>query len=201
LKPIHLNLASRPYRDYRPLYAVVVLMSLLTAFLMLKNIDTFYRYKRETKSTTLRIEQLEAAAEQERRHEEIVRHRVQTLDLKRLDQQTKFINAKLEERAFSWSVLLDELESVLADDVRLIAVAPTFQEDGTVSLMLQFHSKSYDGMTKTIDRMNGDPQFHSPFPGVESQIEGGYAFDLRVQYLPQSAGADALAAKNKGAAR
>ena len=31
VKPIHLNLASRPYRDYRPVYAVVVLMSLLIA--------------------------------------------------------------------------------------------------------------------------------------------------------------------------
>ena len=35
MKPIHLNLARRPYRDYRPVYAVVVLASLLAAFLML----------------------------------------------------------------------------------------------------------------------------------------------------------------------
>ena len=31
MKPLHLNLASRPYRDYRPVYAAVVVMSLLTA--------------------------------------------------------------------------------------------------------------------------------------------------------------------------
>ena len=43
MKPIHLNLASRPYRDYRPVYAVVVLLSLATAFLMLNNIETYYR--------------------------------------------------------------------------------------------------------------------------------------------------------------
>ena len=60
MKPLHLNLASRPYRDYRPLYAVVVIMSLLTAFLMLRNIDTFYRYKRETKTTAEDIQRIEA---------------------------------------------------------------------------------------------------------------------------------------------
>jgi hypothetical protein len=43
VKPIHLNLAARPYRDYRPVYAVVVLLSLLTAFLMLNNVESNYR--------------------------------------------------------------------------------------------------------------------------------------------------------------
>ena len=41
MKPIHLNLARRPYRDYRPVYAVVVLSSLLIAFLMISTIPTF----------------------------------------------------------------------------------------------------------------------------------------------------------------
>ena len=39
MKPIHLNLAARPFRDYRPVYAAVVAISLLTAFLMLNNIE------------------------------------------------------------------------------------------------------------------------------------------------------------------
>ena len=41
MKPLHLNLASRPYRDYRPVYAAVVAMSLVTAFLMLNNVETY----------------------------------------------------------------------------------------------------------------------------------------------------------------
>ena len=51
MKPIHLNLAARPYRDYRPVYAAVVVMSLLAAFLMLNNVETYYRYIHETKAT------------------------------------------------------------------------------------------------------------------------------------------------------
>ena len=43
MKPLHLNLASRPYRDYRPVYATVVVMSLVTAFLMLYPVETGYR--------------------------------------------------------------------------------------------------------------------------------------------------------------
>jgi len=189
VKPIHLNLAARPYRDYRPVYAVVVVVSLLTAFLMLNNVDTYYRYVRETKSTRAKIAQLEEQTRKERELETRARQRLQGLDLVRLDEQTKYINAKLAERSFSWSRLLDELESLLADDVRLLSVSPVFDESGRIDLSLDFQSKSGDGMITTINRMNADPQFEGAFPSSESQIEGGYSFEISVQYLPQTAGA------------
>jgi hypothetical protein len=183
VKPLHLNLASRPYRDYRPVYAVVVAMSLITAFLMLNNVETYYRYTRDTRNTREKIASLEAQTQQEREREQSVQQRTKGLDLARLSAQTTFVNAKLAERAFSWSTLLDELESVLADDVRLVSVAPEFRE-GAIHLSLDFVSKSADGMVKTVNRMNADPQFLHPFPSTQSAIEGGYTFSLTVQYMP-----------------
>ena len=184
MKPLHLNLASRPYRDYRPVYAVVVAMSLITAFLMLNNVETYYRYTRDTRSTRNKIASIETQTQQERERERTVQQRTKGLDLGRLGAQTTFVNAKLAERAFSWSTLLDELESVLADDVRLVSVGPTFSDSG-IQLSLDFVSKSSNGMIKTINRMNADPQFLHPFPSSQSTVEtGGYAFSLTVQYLP-----------------
>ena len=185
MKPIHLNLASRPYRDYRPVYAVVVLASLLAAFLMLNNIDTYYRYIRETKNTRAEIARVEAQAQQERRLEQQARQRLAGVDLGRLDTKTRFVNVKLAERAFSWSSLLDDLESVLADDVRLLSVAPTFDKDGQITLIMEFQSKSADGLTTTLSRMNRNPRFVNPFPSHDTMLEGGYAFDLRTQYVPR----------------
>lgn len=184
MKPIHLNLASRPYRDYRPVYAVVVAMSLLAAFLMLNNVDTYFRYIRETQTTRAKTTQVEAEALRERERADAAQHRIRNLDLARLDRQTRFINAKLAERAFSWSILLDELESVVADDVRLVTVAPRFVDDGTINLSMSFQAKTGDGMLTTIRRMQNDPQFRNPFPSVESQVEGGYEFQLNAIYLP-----------------
>jgi hypothetical protein len=183
VKPLHLNLASRPYRDYRPVYAVVVAMSLITAFLMLNNVETYYRYTRDTRNTREKIASLEAQTQQEREREQSVQQRTKGLDLARLSAQTTFVNAKLTERAFSWSTLLDELESVLADDVRLVSVAPEVRE-GAIQLSLEFVSKSPDGMIKTVNRMNADPQFLHPFPSSQSVIDGGYSFSLTVQYVP-----------------
>jgi type IV pilus assembly protein PilN len=184
VKPIHLNLAARPYRDYRPVYAVVVVMSLLTAFLMLNNVETYYRYTRETRTTRTEIASVENQAVQERQKREAAQQRLAGLDLRLLDQQTKFVNSKLAERAFSWSTLLDELESVLPDDVRLTSVGPSFDEDGTIRLSMQFKSKSSDGMITTINRMNADPQFRDPFPNTESSNDQGFTFNLNAQYIP-----------------
>lgn len=186
MKPIHLNLAARPYRDYRPVYAVVVILSLVTAFLMLNNIETYYRYIRETKSTRAKIAEIEAQTRTEKQKEETAKQRVAHLDLAKLDQQTRFINAKLAERAFSWSRLFDELESILADDVRLTSVSPHFAEDGTIQLQLDFEAKSGDGMITTINRMNVDPQFRDAFPRNEtSRDDGTYTFTLSAIYLPE----------------
>jgi hypothetical protein len=187
VKPIHLNLAARPYRDYRPVYALVVVMSLLTAFLMLNNIETYYRYKHDTRSTSGKIEVIESKTRQERQRQDIAQRQLRSLDLATLDAQTRFVNSKLAERAFSWSALLDDLESVLPQDVRLVSVAPSFNPDATISLVLDFEAKGPNGMISTINRMNADPQFSNPFPRIENLTPGGtYTFNLSVQYRPEA---------------
>lgn len=184
MKPIHLNLASRPYRDYRPVYAAAVAMGILTAFLLITNAQTYYRYKHETRSTRAKIAEAEAQARRERERAQAVQHRLSNLDLSRLAAQTLYINERLAERAFSWSTLLDELESVLPNNVRLVSIAPAFVPSGPIGLTLQLQSRSANGMTETINRMNGDPQFANPFPSSESMSGETYDFNMTVEYLP-----------------
>ena len=187
MKPIHLNLAARPYRDYRPVYAAVVVMSLLAAFLMLNNVETYYRYIHETRNTRAKIASVEAEAERERQNAAQVEQRLKSIDLAHLDAQTKFVNAKLAERAFSWSALLDQLETILTDDVRLVSISPSFADDGTISLALSFQSKSAEGMIATLNRMNEDPHFRNPFPSNETATQDGqYQFTLSSDYLTQN---------------
>lgn len=184
MKPIHLNLASRPYRDYTPVNVVAATMFLVTLVLAWFNLDTYLRYNVETKATRAKIAELEAQTARERQLEESAQTRLASIDVKFLDEQTRFINAKLAERAFSWSMLLDELESVLPQDVRLLTVSPSFRDDGMIDLALTFQSKVADGMITTINRMHRDPQFRDPFPHNESVTEGVWSFNLNVRFLP-----------------
>jgi Tfp pilus assembly protein PilN len=187
VKPIHLNLASRPFRDYRPVYAAVVLMALLTAFLALNNVDTFLRYRTETKTTRADIAKLEQQIADEKRGTEILAQRLRGVDLKLLASQTEFANAQLAERAFSWSELLDRLEKVLPANVRLQSVTPSFDKDGLVHLSMTCITKTGEGLTATINRFNGEPHFANAFPASESAMATEYQFTLGVDYRPSIA--------------
>lgn len=185
MKPLHLNLASQPYRDYRPVYAVVVVMSLLIAVLMLNNIDTYYRYKTETKTTRTTIATLETQAEQERTRAAAADNQLRSFDLTALGNETHFINAQLAERAFSWSELLDRLEDVLPRDVRITNISPAFQPNGLVHLEMTFDAKAPDGMLAVITNLQKNRQFVNPFPHNETQSEkGGYSFTVGVDFKP-----------------
>ena len=185
MKPIHLNLASRPYRDYMPVNLAAATMFVLMLVLAWFNIDTYIRYNVETRNTRAKIAQLEAQQRREKELEASAQTRLASIDVKFLDEQTRFINQKLAERAFSWSALLDELESVLPQNVRLLSVSPSFGEDGNINLALALQSKTGDGMVNTINRMHRDPQFINPFPGSESVDETGtYSFSLNVGFRP-----------------
>jgi len=187
VKPIHLNLASRPFRDYRPVYAAVVLISLLTAFLALNNVDTFLRYRTETRTTRADITKLEEQVADEQRLSEALTQRLRGVDLKLLSSQTEFANSQLAERAFSWSELLDRLERVLPTDVHLQSVTPAFDKDGLVHLSMMCVAKTGEGLTATLNRFNIDPHFANAFPTSETQQSGEWHFTLGVDYRPSVA--------------
>jgi Tfp pilus assembly protein PilN len=187
LKPIHLNLARRPYRDYKPLYAVVVAMALLIAFLMLNNVDTYLRYVHETKNTRGRIDEIAAETAKERERAAVAQRRIAALDLKLLDSQSRFVNTQLAQRAFSWSELLDRLEDVLPNDVKLTSITPSFLPSGRVALTMQFTAKGSNGMIRTLERLLADPNFHNPFPGSEQTMPDGFQFNVTTDYQPSVA--------------
>lgn len=184
MKALHLNLASRPYRDYRPVYAVVVVASLLIAFLMLNNVDTYYRYVRETRTTRTEIARIASQTRQERGRAQVANNQIRTIDLVALGKQSRYINSQLAERAFSWSELLDRLETVLPTDVRVTAIAPSFSEDGIVRLTLACEGKSSQAMLATLSRMQQSQSFARPFPSVESSTPEGYTFGITVDFKP-----------------
>lgn len=184
MKPLHLNLARQPYRDYRPVYAAVVVMSLLIALLMLNNIDTYYRYKTETKTTRATIAKLQTQADQEKARAAAADTQLRSFDLAALGNETQFINARLAERAFSWSELLDRLEDVLPPDVRLHNISPTFQPNEYVHLEMSLDSKTPDGMLATITNLQKNKQFANAFPHNESQAEKGFLFTIGVDFKP-----------------
>jgi|GEM_PF-4843882 len=114
---------------------------------------------------------------------------LRTVNVTALDKQTRFINTQLAERAFSWSELLDKLERVIPENVRITTISPTFDEtSGYVHLEIACEDKTGGGMVEMINRMMTATQFHNPFPRVETRMgvdpKSGYQFSLSVDFKP-----------------
>ena len=109
------------------------------------------------------------------------------MDLVSLSKESKFVNAQLAERAFSWSELLDRLESVIPPNVRITSIAPSFAENGLVHLSLQCEGKGADSMLVALTRLQRDPHFADPFPTGQDNTGTSYRFGLNVDYKPSVA--------------
>lgn len=185
MRTIHLNLAARPYRNYRPVYAVVGAAALATAILLGYNLQTAYRYFVETKETRAQIAAIEEETARERSMTEAMEKRIGAIDVGSLAEQSKFINTQIRQRAFPWSALMSRLEKVLPGDVRLTGLTPQIDDDGTVALSLSCIGRRPDSMVLTLDRLFADPAFKNPFPVSDSlEPDGLRRFTISVTYLP-----------------
>ena len=170
-----------------PVYAVVVVMSIVIAFMLLNNIETAVRYVRDTRTTREKINQVEQQVDAENRRAAEANQRLRAVNVKQITEQAQFVNARLAERAFSWSELLDRLERVLPDDVRIESISPAFGKDGQVHLTLEAVAKNGEGMVHTLDRLNRDVRFANAFPASEEKSSTGYRFGIAVDYRPSIA--------------
>lgn len=190
MRTIHLNLAAEPYRDVRPVWATIAALGAVTLFLLVYNVATGYRYFVETKETRARIGALDVETGTEQKRAADMASVLKTVDLKSLNSQTRFINNQILARSFSWSNLLDQLETVIPNDVRLTSLSPSVQKDGTIQLSLVCSAKTPDGMIRLLNRLFGDPHFSRAFPSAEQTdpATGITTFNVTVQYIPELAG-------------
>jgi hypothetical protein len=201
-----LNLARRPFVNSRPVVRTALALWLLGLLLLLGNVYLFWNYRTGSADKRGEIEQREAEIGKE---QETIRQLEAQLDGMDLEQQNAlidFLNRKIDERTFSWSLLFDRLAKVMPNDVRLKRLTPVTsaqqQErlraqgasaqrsvaEGQVLLSITAQSKSDEALSRFVDNL-----FVGPFrnPNVSREVRDEDAnlveFEVTVVYLPQGA--------------
>ena len=186
MKALHLNIASKPHRDFGPVYTVAIVAGVITLLLMINNGQAAYRYLVNTRQTRAELARIEAEISREGQAAASIEASIARVDVKSLTAQTSYINTQIADRAFSWSQLLDDLERVVPRDVRLNSLNPAFDEKTRmIKLSMQFHGKTHNGLVNLLQAMLADPRFQSTFPTSESRNEdGSYSFQVSTMYRP-----------------
>lgn len=179
------SLASRPFLNTRPVWVMTIAAGCVALLLIVLNIRFFLITNRTVEGEIATRDVLEARyaqLESEARQEIAFLNRV---PWRTLEARVNATNLVLQEHAFSWLAMLDDIERVMPYDVRLTRISPSVADDG-VLLTFEVVARNRDAMLDFIDNLVEDPRFGEPTLSSERTPEesstGTYLLSMRVRY-------------------
>ena len=120
------NLASSPFVNKRPVQRFTAVAWMVGALLTGVNVALWVQYRHE--STALRGRLAETRAAIDRKSGNVVEmdDQLRGLRLGAQNAQVGFLNDRIAERTFPWSLLFERIAATLPDGVRLMSLAPVF---------------------------------------------------------------------------
>ena len=183
------NLARKPFWNVKAFVMVLSVLALVTIIVTYFNVSSLYRTLTGTEETKDNIAYLEGRIQTMESENLELLGEIRQVDLENFSREIQHLNKFIEERAFSWSRLLDRLELIKPYRVRVISLSPGLRNDGTVQLSMNCITEERNGMLQLIDALNHSPDFSNPVPGKmrdqESGVPEGRRFSLRVIYHPR----------------
>ncbi len=203
----HLNLSRRPFLNTRPVTRVALLLWALGGLLLLGNVTLFWNYLSGSTEKRDELVRMEEQVEREREAIGQLEARLAALDLEQQNEQVEFLNRKIAERTFSWSLLFDRLTAIMPNNVRLIQLQPAAisgkegprsrsRNEGEraaplasdqVPLVIAAEAKNDEEMYQFVDNLFGE-YFENPDLLGEAQSDEGdrITFNIHVTYKPRN---------------
>jgi Tfp pilus assembly protein PilN len=213
-EPESLNLARRPFINTRPVARLAAILWVLGALLLVANVALFRGYLTKSQVSRVKLAGLERNIAREKRAGADLQSRLGSLSLDQQNREVTFLNRKIDERTFSWSLLFERMAEVLPKEVRLLRLRPTnvVQRDvglsarassrelnpPPVTLTMHCEAKSDEALLRFVDNMFAHPAFAEPnLLGEEREDSGLVKFDVVVQYQPNPQAARSSAAPSR----
>ena len=204
MKPVTLNLATRPFRNNALIGSLLALVSLslvgatgYNLYVYLGYGSAFAQLQRDQISDRQRLVELE---NEERR----LVGEIQKRDFKSAYDRGRLAGDLIRKSAFSWTLLFNTLEGVVPPDVVTTAIRPNITSESIV-LRIEGVAKSDGALLSFEDRLLHNPAFSKVYPLNERKLNPSLpdiTFLLACDYLPERIGAVApqTVAEAKGGA-
>lgn len=202
------NLARRPFLNTRPVVRVTVLLVVFGLLLAAANLWTFWSFSRGQGQKQDRLLEIRRELEAERQQIRELQQSLQRIDLEAQNEQVEFLNRKIQQRTFSWSLLFDTLSEILPREVRVTQLSlegvggddrprgrrASVDQDGLrpgeIGLSIEGEAQNYEALLDLLDALFVSPVFRDPNPSGDTRGQtGAFQFNLHVVYLPVKAAA------------
>ena len=198
MRPLELNLASRPFRNNGLLWVGHGLLAVAVVAFTAWNTVTFVDTGRDLEALRNTVGSVDSRVREVERRERDAEARIAKHDLKYLTTQTFRANEVIQRRAFSWTRLFNQLEKVQPYEIKMVSIHPIFGSQGGLGPATAGPAKpevvpvTVEGTAKTIrdffeleDALIADPHFDRIEPSRSTHAKNGEVlFGLSFLYFP-----------------
>ena len=167
------NLATRPFYNERAVRLVLGLIFVAVIAVTAFNVTELIRLSGSQRTLGARAAQSEQDAARLRKEAATVRAQINTRDLETVASAAREANGIIDQRAFSWSELFDQLEHTLPDDVRITAIDPTLTKEGQFIIQIAVQARRSEDVDQFIESLEKTGSFRDMITPTESTNDDG----------------------------
>jgi Tfp pilus assembly protein PilN len=199
------NLSTRPFYNMRAVQVTLAGLAILVIAMTLFN--AFELIRQGTRQRGFGAREVEAQAEAARLRNDAARIRAQInpKELEVVAASAREANSIIDLRAFSWTELLSQFETTLPEGVRIKAISPRIDKDGSVIIGVGVEARRGADLEMFLDALEMTGSFKNPLTTEEqTNREGLIDAIVEAAYMqparPAAAQTTATAARQTGAA-
>jgi Tfp pilus assembly protein PilN len=180
------NLSTKPFYNERAVHFAAALVALVVVALTLFNVTQIVLLSRRQADLNSRAQPAENQARQLRSHAASLRKSIDPKQVEAISGAAREANVLIGQRLFSWTDLLNRLETTLPDEVRITAMRPRVGKDGAVTVVMGVVGRRVED----IDRFMANLEASGAFADVYAREDNGTEEGLRLatiegRYLPK----------------
>jgi hypothetical protein len=167
------NLSTRPFYNARAVRALLGLCALIVAAFTLYNAVRLVTLSATQRALSADAVRSENEAARLRTEAARLRARVDPRELAVVSADAKEANAIIDRRTFSWTALLTQFEQALPADVRITAVQPRREQDGTFAVNIGVQARRVEDVDAFIEALEARTPFRDVLPVEEQTGDNG----------------------------
>jgi len=185
---IRTNLSTRPFYNERAVRLWLLLAALVVVVATALNVSLALRYRQGDTELVTRAQADEAKAADLRRQSAQQRASIDPRKIDVAAAAARQANELIDRRTFSWTELLNRLETTMPDDAHIVAVRPKVDKQGDVVLTLAVVARDVDDVNKFMENLEATGAFKNPRPTTERFNEQGlFESQIETSYTPGNA--------------
>jgi Tfp pilus assembly protein PilN len=180
------NLSTRPFYNERSIHTGLGLVAVIVVALTVFNLAQIIILTRRQSDLNARATAAETRAQDLLTRANTVRRGLNPKDLEQVSGAAHEANTLIGQRLFSWTDLLNRIETTLPDEVRVTSLRPITDKDGKIIIAMAVVSRRSEDVSRFMENLEGTGAFADVFSRDESTTDDGMIQTaIEARYLPK----------------